>query len=499
MDNPTVGISILTNGARRPWLERCVSAFLENCHYRPLRIAIYNNGATDDTEEWINSLAEKEFYGVTWAVCHENVDVGMAHGTNNSIALVDYPPLEPTEFHLHLESDFIHMPEAMTGVDKFWLHRAIQFMQNGDCDYLYLRRQGDENEMMMHFWSQWMPGLEGDGEHLKCPNFWWSNNPALFRVTDLVNNGTLPLKAERDGAKGTPDWTKAEVGATRPKNPYLHHWGMFMHEVKEPTHLKPIGCGKYPAVGSSTCKYGFYKDGTEAFCQSCDLSKGREDMPAHEQRFRSGTIVPQSQPKEVEGKIALGTVITDESVFEAHLKGSLTNKLNDVMVIDGHPDVGLAAVYNRLMNECDGRFLILCHPDVEFSEDVYDTVRSELSKPEVGAVGMIGALDSMKQVWGTSFKEPKKVSSLDGCFIAIDTEKGLRFDEETFDGLHLYAEDLCFQARDQGLKVKLIPAAKFLHASTTTGQRNRVAWGNYWEYHSRLTKKWGTKFKIATT
>ena len=279
MPRPTVGVSILTNGARRQWLEKCVSAFLDNCHYRPLIINIYNNGSTDDTDEWLTNLPDA--YGITWRVIHCKKDMGCAYGTNASIDMA-----EDCEYQIHLESDFIHMPEAQTGADKYWLHRAVEFMDTGQCDYMYLRRMENERDIFQHWWAQWMPLLEGKGEYLKCPGFWWSNNPALFRTKALLEAGTLPLDVELDGAKGEAGWSMPELKAAKPPNAYIHHWGMFAHESMEPKYTEPMGCGQHAPVGSTTCKYGFYKDGKDRFCGTCDWSKSWDDMPVHAERYK---------------------------------------------------------------------------------------------------------------------------------------------------------------------------------------------------------------------
>jgi hypothetical protein len=412
--------------------------------------------------------------------------MGCAYGTNASIEMVN-----DCEFQIHIESDFIHQPEHMTGADKFWLHRAVEYMQKSKCDYLYLRRMENEHDIFMHWWSQWMPLLEGDGEFMRCNGFWWSNNPTLFRTKALVDAGTLPLNISIDGQKGEPGWSQPELQAKKPPNAHIHRWGMFMHEMMEPMYNSPMGCGRFPRVGTSSCKYGFYKDGKDRFCQSCDLAKGYSEMPEHEQRFRNGETVSR-------GDIVLGTIVVNEETLRKHLQPCLTDELSQSIVLSAEPEMPISRAYNRMMDSINERFLILCHPDVEFSEDVYNQIRRELSKPEVGVVGLVGVNDDGKQVWAQNLREPRKVSSLDGCFIAIDTTKGLRFDEQTFDGLHCYADDLCYQARDQGLKVKVVPAKHFIHASETLKKEGR-GWGDYWKYRNKLEQKWWHKMKVVTT
>jgi glycosyltransferase involved in cell wall biosynthesis len=275
-----VGISILTNGSRRAYLERCIKSLLENCYYRPLVIGIFNNGSTDDTAEWLRHNLP-EAHGITWRVYNSDKDRGCAWGTNNSIKMVD-----DCELQIHLESDFEHLPLSATGVDKMWLHRAVKHMDK--CDYLYLRRMRDEKEAAMHWWDQWMPQItEQDGEMLKCQGFWWSNNPSLFRLEALKDAGILPLQENLDGNKGTPAWSQPELQAGRPPNAYIHRWGMFVHEVEEGEDFSHQGCGSF-SKHNHTCKYGFWKHNNDRWCSMCDQSKDYKDMVEHRKRVQNG-------------------------------------------------------------------------------------------------------------------------------------------------------------------------------------------------------------------
>ena len=276
--NESIGVSILTNGARLDSLQACVSSFLNNCHYRPLVIGIYDNGSTDGTAEWLDSLCPS--YAIEWRFDGADSDRGCAAGTNASIALV-----RDCELSLHLESDFRCLTPEESGVDKMWLHRAVGLLGSGDCDFLYLRRMVDEREMMAHWWSQWMSQVvEERGEFLHVPGFWWSNNPSLFRTKALLGRGTLPLAEDRDGAKGTPGWSIPELEAASPPNTWISRWGMFVHERPEPI-MSPGGCGLCD-YGSTTCKYGFWKDGRDWWCQACFRDLSYRDMAEHQRRVK---------------------------------------------------------------------------------------------------------------------------------------------------------------------------------------------------------------------
>jgi glycosyltransferase involved in cell wall biosynthesis len=283
MKNEPVGISILTNGARLNYLRACIDSLLAFCYYRPLHIGICDNGSTDGTNAFVSSLPD--IYGVKWFCIQVEEDMGCSIGTNLACELT-----RDCKYTIHLESDFIHIHPDESGLDKMWLHRAVEFMDSGECDYLYLRRMRDQNEMMMHFWSQWMPQVtEKRGEYLKCPPFWFSQNPHLRNNEALYSAGTLPMpEFDNDNKDNMDVWNKAEMSSAKPPNTWIHQWGMFVHERDfVGTEYQNIrGCGNFPQIGRSTCKYGFYVDGKERFCQHCDLSKGMEDMPEHEARYR---------------------------------------------------------------------------------------------------------------------------------------------------------------------------------------------------------------------
>lgn len=279
-----MGISILTNGNRLDYLRRCVSSLLTNCYYRPLRVAILNNGSTDGTKQWLDSL--RDAYGIQYKIKHMNNDMGCAAGTNLACDMV-----RDCEFSLHLESDFEHLPETETGEDKLWMRRAVDFMKTERVDFLYLRRMVDENEMMMHWWSQWMLRIEKciDGKYLDCPGFWWSNNPHIQRNSTLYDRKTLPLNETIDGSKGTALWSVPEMTAPQPGKTFIHKWGLFVHELPLKSFMADAkGCFKEDLdFGRTKCKYGFFKTGIEPFCISCNRTLDFREMDAHAQRHLS--------------------------------------------------------------------------------------------------------------------------------------------------------------------------------------------------------------------
>lgn len=279
-----IGISILTNGNRLSSLQQCLESLIANCYYRPIHIFVFDNGSTDDTWDW---LTTKELgymtscYGVKFHVEHSDVDLGCAAGTNRAIQMTN-----DCEYGLHIESDFELLKPEESGEDRLWLRRAVEFMEQEGANYLYLRRITGEYEMMQHWWSQWMKKITSKkGSYLYCPDFWWTNNPALRKNKALYENGTLPLDVAKDGAKGTDGWSQPELCAKAPGKAWIHQWGVFVHE-KSQQSISGYGCGLSSGFGKSTCKYGFLNQRWSEFCSTCDKRLGFSDMAEHEKRFR---------------------------------------------------------------------------------------------------------------------------------------------------------------------------------------------------------------------
>ena len=357
--NERVGISILTNGSRVDYLEECVRSLVTNCHYRPLVIGIYSNGSTDDTADYLSSLPE--MYGVEWRTFVSDEDGGCAKGTNESIKMVG-----DCELQIHLESDFELLSPEESGFDKMWLHRAVAFMNEGDCDYLYLRRMRDEQEAAMHWWGQWMPHIDlKKDEYLRCPGFWWSNNPVLFRLKAMKVCGVLPLDELKDGPKGTAGWSQPELQAARPSKTWIHEWGVFIHERKKREVFMSEGCKKYGPFGCSGCKYGFWKNGKDRWCKACDHSTGREDMPAHFERARANIEVKHSPVTVAFHSNQLSYRGTEVSMFDyaKYNEDVLGNK--SVIVANGNSPFNDPDSVRRFQ----GRFPVFMYNDIADTKD----------------------------------------------------------------------------------------------------------------------------------
>ena len=189
---------------------------------------------------------------------------------------------------------------------------------------------------------------------------------------------------------------------------------------------------------------------------------------------------------------AIASVYLDKTVLEKHLEPSIPEYLQERHFIEGTRPSNIASLYNRVLDITKSEFVIFAHPDVEFSPEACDMMVSALTMG-VGVAGLVGVTAPGKYVFSSKITEQQEVASLDSCVLAVDTRFGLRFDDKTFDELHLYGEDYCFSARRAGLKVVVVPVNHFLHASTTLLKKGD-SWGQYSAYKQRLLDKWQPRF-----
>jgi glycosyltransferase involved in cell wall biosynthesis len=280
-----IGIAVLTNGNRLGYLKQNLEAFIENTSYRPLVFGIFDNGSTDGTPTYINSLINTE--GVTFRKMRSEADMGCGVGVNRANDLV-----KEFEYTIFLESDWTLLEERESGWNKEWLDECLDFMKTGKCDYLYLRRFPNVFESRFHDYQHVMAHSgHQEGRFLYITKFMYSNNPHIRRTKVLYDQGILPLREFIDAnglgieKKGNPTWSQAEHSAKQPEKLWFTMWGMFGHETTvTPKEIRQVGCDKYGPFGCSTCKYGF-TEFNAGFCALCDFSKDWHDLKNHTDRF----------------------------------------------------------------------------------------------------------------------------------------------------------------------------------------------------------------------
>lgn len=166
-------------------------------------------------------------------------------------------------------------------------------------------------------------------------------------------------------------------------------------------------------------------------------------------------------------KISVITPVNDPVAYAINVMGTL--KADQLIPIEGA--VSAAKALNDGIDQAENDICVLCHQDVRFPHDWADDLKV-LENLEFGVAGVWGINEQgfcaghviePRGHW-ISGKLPCKAVSLDELLIIIRKSSGLRFDEE-IGGWHLYAADLCFEAKDKQLENYIIDAC-VTHLST---------------------------------
>lgn len=155
----------------------------------------------------------------------------------------------------------------------------------------------------------------------------------------------------------------------------------------------------------------------------------------------------------------------------------------DVTVYENTEGRSMADIGNEFLDGCD--VFGLCHADVGFGPGA---LSSFVASAATGLVcGIVGTSYDGEYVWCHGVDKPVDVTILDACSVFFRPDSGLRFDATTFDGFHLYTEDLCLQARYHGFGVQVIPGDAGHQGSSTP----KAGWlRDYCKYAKRLQTKW---------
>lgn len=176
------------------------------------------------------------------------------------------------------------------------------------------------------------------------------------------------------------------------------------------------------------------------------------------------------------------------------------------------PDArSLCEGYNRGIKQARGEYLLLSHDDIEIlNEDFADVVLADLQQADI--IGVAGTTQLPGPAWARGRPETRAgqvahplrdgrvqleiygvhqvlaegMQALDGVLLGLrrSVVQQLKFDEQTFDGFHLYDVDFTFAASRAGLRLAVSNRIHLVHASV----------GNYdarWqEYARRFRSKW---------
>ena len=178
----------------------------------------------------------------------------------------------------------------------------------------------------------------------------------------------------------------------------------------------------------------------------------------------------------------IGYIDHNRDVHNKYLQKSIDNLKGEFNVISTSDKECPARNYNTMISMCDTKYLILVHQDITFTpnilSDIHDTIR-EL--PVFGAIGYVGANSN-----GITYSEKDRIKvldTIDACFIVLNMNNNLLFDDVVFNDYHLYVEDYCARLNKEGLPIITIKTDKdsISHHSSTCRELGWM-WGRYKEY-----------------
>lgn len=179
----------------------------------------------------------------------------------------------------------------------------------------------------------------------------------------------------------------------------------------------------------------------------------------------------------------------------------------DYILIDNRKNVFKSAVeaYYSVLPIVATEIVCFCHQDIIFYENAINDIIQALNRKKDIIVGAAGAgekggiCSSMycgQENWTCKYNtikdKAKEVQTLDECLFAcrkklFDTGK-IKFDMNICDGWHLYAADLCLNARTKGIYSYAIPL-NLRHLSTGNADKN------FYIVLKRLAQKYKSNYK----
>ncbi len=191
--------------------------------------------------------------------------------------------------------------------------------------------------------------------------------------------------------------------------------------------------------------------------------------------------------------------------------GLLACAARDAPIAESRDNTSIFPAYNEILDvfadEPDLEALVLLHEDVQLRDAQFEAkVRAVLTNEQVAVVGVVGAVGVRSLAWWEGdgrgrCAETRGVVDFGGGCHDVDTVDGLllvlspwavrtlRFDAATYHGFHGYDADICFQARAEGRRVRVVDVDLFHH--TKGGYGDVVA---YREADAAFRAKWSAAF-----
>lgn len=204
---------------------------------------------------------------------------------------------------------------------------------------------------------------------------------------------------------------------------------------------------------------------------------------------------------------SLVAAVNDRIVLQANLLASPDAAVaGEFIQREGAKNAGQA--YNGAWALAKGELLVFAHQDIFLPPGWAADLECSLAwlakhDPHWGVLGVLGRSDlglpsghvyctGLRRVLGTSFVVPAPVRTLDEIVLILRRDCGLRFDEQ-LPGFHLYATDICLQARRRAMNCYTIPAF-CIH--NTNGLEFLPF--SFWQAYGYLRRKWWTELPVRT-
>jgi hypothetical protein len=215
-------------------------------------------------------------------------------------------------------------------------------------------------------------------------------------------------------------------------------------------------------------------------------------------------------------KFSIGYIAHDKSVNEKYIKSCLENLKGEFDVITTTSEKCPAENYNDIIDRSENEWIILTHEDVTFTPNLLECVESTISQlkssgEKIACLGMVGIeFGEGESVKWSEDNNIYRLQTCDCCFIIVKKSNKTRFDPKTFDGLHLYVEDYCTTALDEGDVFTILmngfegknhsvldDGSKIISHHSYTLNRLGGAWGDYHKYKCKLRQKWNRHIKTT--
>lgn len=174
-----------------------------------------------------------------------------------------------------------------------------------------------------------------------------------------------------------------------------------------------------------------------------------------------------------------------------------------------------AAAYNAAITESDSEYFVFVHQDIRFDDNkfLYKLIE-DIDNNRSAIFGLCGTkiennrYNTYSNVYhglqncniGKNIDKVLQVEGLDEIFVAFHRNilKIIKFDENTFDGWHVFVEDLCIQVKLNSIKVYIVPY-KSQHKNCIEMPKYMMIYNlfpnDYYKYIIRLRNKYKNEIK----